>query len=106
MHPWKSEEYREAARMIRQIGRDCFQERMAAVKNGEDVPNDILSTILKIGSKNCIYNIHIFMYAALNIFVVIDQLMNRILQLRILLMTLLVSMALDKRPLPIFSALH
>ena len=72
MHPWKSEEYREAARMIRQIGRDCIQERMAAVKNGEDVPNDILSTILKIGSKNCIYNIHIFMYAALNIFVVIE----------------------------------
>ena len=54
MHPWKSEEYREAARMIRQIGRDCIQERIAAVKNGEEVPNDILSTILKIGSKNCI----------------------------------------------------
>ena len=57
MHPWKSEEYREAARMIRQIGRDCIQERIAAVKNGEEVPNDILSTILKIGSKNCMYTL-------------------------------------------------
>ena len=38
-----------------QIGRDCIQERIAAVKNGEEVPNDILSTILKIGSKNCMY---------------------------------------------------
>ena len=41
-----------------QIGRDCIQERIAAVKNGEEVPNDILSTILKIGSKNCMYTIY------------------------------------------------
>ena len=55
MHPWKSGEYRKVAQTIRQIGRDCIQERIAAVKNGEEVPNDILSTILKIGSKNCMY---------------------------------------------------
>lgn len=51
LHPWKSEEYREAARALRRVGEECIRKRMTAVKNGEEVPNDILSTILQVASK-------------------------------------------------------
>lgn len=51
MHPNKVEGYREAARAIRTIGRDCIQKRIRAIENGEDVPDDILSHILQITGK-------------------------------------------------------
>jgi len=51
LHPNKVEGYREAARAIRTIGRDCIQKRIRAIENGEEVPDDILSHILQITGK-------------------------------------------------------
>ena len=41
------ESYRETARAIRIIGRECIQKRITAIENGEEVPNDILTSALK-----------------------------------------------------------
>jgi len=49
MFPLRSEieSYRETARAIRIIGRECIQKRITAIENGEEVPNDILTSALK-----------------------------------------------------------
>ena len=39
---------RETARALRAVGRECVWKRINAVENGEQVPNDILTHILKI----------------------------------------------------------
>ena len=41
------ESYRETARAIRIIGRECIQKRITAIGNGEQVPDDILTSALK-----------------------------------------------------------
>ena len=35
---------------IRQLGRECIQKRINAIESGEQVPNDILTHIVKITS--------------------------------------------------------
>eukprot|EP00731_Ephydatia_muelleri_P008149 Em0004g487a len=49
-HPYEAEGYREAIRALRSIGRECIQMRIKALDNGEEVPNDILTCILKVAS--------------------------------------------------------
>ena len=44
------EQYREAARAVRALGYKCIKKRIEAIHNGEEVPSDILSQILKIKS--------------------------------------------------------
>ena len=57
MHPFEAEDNREAMRALRKIGRDCIKKRIEMVKSGEQVPNDILTQILQMASKN--HNIHV-----------------------------------------------
>ena len=52
MHPYVTEGYREAARAIRQIGQDCILRRFKAIANKEEVPNDILTQIIKAASSD------------------------------------------------------
>ena len=40
-----------AVRMIRETGRDCLNKRIDDMNNGKDVPQDILSYIIKAGSE-------------------------------------------------------
>ena len=63
MHPIETESYRETARAIRMIGKDCIERRIRAIKTGEQVPNDILSHILEHASKkldciSCLYRMY------------------------------------------------
>ncbi|EDO47129.1 predicted protein [Nematostella vectensis] len=41
-------EVANSLRMIRETGRNCIAERQAAIVQGEEIPNDILSTIMKL----------------------------------------------------------
>ena len=50
IHPYMAEGYREAVRAIRQIGKDCILRRFKAITNEEEVPNDILTQIIKTAS--------------------------------------------------------
>jgi hypothetical protein len=45
------EDHREAARALRAIGRDCIQKRIKALEEGQTVPHDILTCILKTASE-------------------------------------------------------
>lgn len=45
-----AEGYRESIRGMRQIGRDCIVQRYKAISNDEEVPNDILTQILRVAS--------------------------------------------------------
>ena len=47
LNPLEAESYRETARAIRMIGKDCIQKRIKAIESGEEIPNDILSLILR-----------------------------------------------------------
>lgn len=51
LHPFEAAKYRQAARDIRAIGRDCIKRRIKMIENGEQVPNDILTHILQIPCK-------------------------------------------------------
>ena len=51
LHPYVMEGYREAVRALRAIGRDCIQKRIKALEEGQTVPHDILTCILKTASK-------------------------------------------------------
>lgn len=44
------EEYREAARAVRALGHKCIEKRIKNIQCGEEVPNDILSQILRTRS--------------------------------------------------------
>ena len=55
LHPYLMEGYREAARALRAIGRDCIQKRIQALEGGQPVPHDILTCILKTASKYTSY---------------------------------------------------
>ena len=52
IHPYMTEGYREAVRAIRQIGQDCILRRFKAITNEEEVPNDILTQIIKVASSD------------------------------------------------------
>ena len=52
MHPYMTEGFREAARAIRLIGQDCILRRFKAIANEEEVPNDILTQIIKAASSD------------------------------------------------------
>ena len=41
-----------AVEAIRKIGRECVQRRISAIENGEQVPNDILTQIIKVTSES------------------------------------------------------
>ena len=51
LHPYKTQSYRMAVQAIRKIGRECIQWRISAIENGEQVPNDILTQIIKVTSE-------------------------------------------------------
>ncbi|CAI9582974.1 unnamed protein product [Staurois parvus] len=40
-------EVRESIRLLREIGRECIERRKKAIEDGEDIPRDILTQILK-----------------------------------------------------------
>ena len=44
--------YRETIRAVRMIGRDCIMKRIKAVEDGEEIPRDILSSILQIACES------------------------------------------------------
>ena len=48
LHPLEVRGYRETIRALRIIGRDCIMKRITAIEAGEDVPRDILSSILQV----------------------------------------------------------
>ena len=52
LHPSKALGYYETARALRAVGRECVWKRINAIENGEQVPNDILTHILKIRSRS------------------------------------------------------
>ena len=58
LHPRETEMYRESVAAMRKIGRDCIEKRINAVISGEEVPNDILTQILRTSSE-CSYCNHI-----------------------------------------------
>ena len=40
--------YKQTARALRMIGRDCIKKRIEMVESGAEVPNDILTHILQV----------------------------------------------------------
>ena len=52
LHPHLTEGYRETVRGIRQIGRKCILQRLKAIFNKEEVPNDILTQIVRVASSD------------------------------------------------------
>ena len=50
-HPFEAKGYRKAVRPLSTIGNKCIVKRIKALDNGEEVPNDILTHILKVASK-------------------------------------------------------
>lgn len=49
-NPSKAAVYRNSVVAVRKIGRDLIEKRIQDVSNGEEVPNDILTQILKMAS--------------------------------------------------------
>ena len=45
---YEAEGYRQTVRALRRIGRDCIEQRIKALRQGEEVPHDILSQILQL----------------------------------------------------------
>lgn len=52
LHPLEAAKYRNAARSVRAIGRDCIKRRIQSIEDGEQVPNDILTHILQISCEH------------------------------------------------------
>ena len=52
LHPSEAEGYREAIKAIRHIGCECILRRFKAVANNEEVPNDILTQIIRIATSS------------------------------------------------------
>ena len=52
-HPFETKHYHEVVSTLRMIGRECISKRIKALDNGDEVPLDILSHILKVASKLC-----------------------------------------------------
>ena len=51
-HKWPQiMRYRKVVRYLRQVGREQILNRLNAIKNGDYLPNDILTTILNTHSK-------------------------------------------------------
>ncbi|XP_064405688.1 cholesterol 24-hydroxylase-like isoform X2 [Halichondria panicea] len=50
LHPFEVKSYQETIRALRMIGRDCIMKRIRAVEAGEQIPRDILSSILQVAS--------------------------------------------------------
>ena len=51
LHPIEAKGYQEAVRAMRMMGRDCIQRRIEAIKQGDEVPQDILTNIIKSACK-------------------------------------------------------
>ena len=51
LHPLKAKEYAKSARAMRSIGRECIKKRIKLIENGNEVPNDILTHILRVACK-------------------------------------------------------
>ena len=51
-HPFATEGYRETIRAMRKIGLDCITRRFKAIANKEEVPNDILTQIVRVASSD------------------------------------------------------
>ena len=49
-HPILTEGYRETVRAIRKIGQECIMKRYKAIENEEEVPNDILTQIIRVAT--------------------------------------------------------
>lgn len=47
-----SEGYREVIRAIRKIGQECIEQRFKAIANKEEVPNDILTQIVRVANSD------------------------------------------------------
>ena len=48
LHPFEVKSYQETIRAMRMIGRDCIMKRIRAVEAGDQIPRDILSSILQV----------------------------------------------------------
>ena len=51
-HPFATEGYRETIRAMRKIGQDCIVQRFKAIADKEEVPNDILTQIVRVASSD------------------------------------------------------
>ena len=58
LHPFEAAKYRNAARSVRAIGRDCIKRRIQSIESGEQVPNDILTHILQLSCEYIAGNLH------------------------------------------------
>ncbi len=59
LHPFEVKGYKETVRALRMIGRDCIMKRIKAVEAGEQIPRDILSSILQVACQ-CIHLLCIY----------------------------------------------
>ncbi len=64
LHPFEVKGYQETVRALRMIGRDCIMKRIKAVEAGEQIPRDILSSILQVACE-CIYTFYVYTYILL-----------------------------------------
>ena len=51
LHRSKTQAYREVAKKLRMIGRECIEQRKKALEMGKEVPNDILTHTLRLACK-------------------------------------------------------
>ncbi len=64
LHPIEVKGYQETVRALRMIGRDCIMKRISAIEAGEQIPRDILSSILQVACEY-IYTFYVYTYVLL-----------------------------------------
>ena len=48
LFPWHGRKYAKSEKTLRAVGRNCIEERIKALENKEDVPQDILMRMLRL----------------------------------------------------------
>ena len=55
LFPWHGRKYAKSEKTLRAVGRNCIEQRIKALENKEDVPQDILMRMLGLLRKYCWY---------------------------------------------------
>ncbi|KAL5479553.1 hypothetical protein EMCRGX_G023087 [Ephydatia muelleri] len=50
LHPFETRSYCEVARTLRMIGQECVEQRIKNMQAGKELPNDLLTCVLKLAS--------------------------------------------------------
>ena len=51
LHPFETRSYCEVARTLRMIGQECVKQRIKNMQAGKELPNDLLTCVLKLACK-------------------------------------------------------